>query len=110
MICYKFNYINETAVQTIAVPTCSDFYIAIGNGHDSEATITLVNDSTGETVGTASSSSIMPYYGLFRLTTPTEVATKTYTATVSGTIDEQAYSHTIKIKVIANGVSVGMLV
>lgn len=111
MICYKFNYINETAVQTIAVPTSSEIILGIGNGQDTVATITLIDDDTGEAAGTVipDPSGIIPYYKLFKIVTPTEVSVKTYTATVSGTIDEEAYSHTIKVKVIANTLSNGTI-
>ncbi len=110
MICYKFNYKGEDTVQTIAVSTSSEIILGIGNGQDTEATITLIDDATSQAAGTSiSSSGVIPYYGLFKIVTPTEVSVKTYTATVSGTIDEEAYSHTIKIKVVVNAVSNGTI-
>ena len=103
MICYKFEYINDTVVQKICVCTNSEIVIAIGNNGDTEATVTLIDDETGEAAGTSMSG--LAYYGLFQMTTQGEPAIKNYTATVSGTIDEQAYSHTIKISLNINKTS-----
>lgn len=115
MVCYKFDYkeavSGEIPVQAIFVPTGSNIILGIGNNQDTEATITLVDDDTQESAGTVISDSggVIPYYKLFQIITSAERGVKNYTATVSGTIDETAYTHTIKIQVIANVVSFGTI-
>ena len=103
MICYKFKYKGENApVQTITTACSSSILIGIPNDGDTSATITLFE---GETEITTTFS--MTGYKLFKVITPDTAETKTYTATISGTVDETAYLHTISIKVVSNAVSYG---
>lgn len=109
---YKFNKKGENEVQPICVTTNSEIILGIGNGGDAEATITLVEDDsqTEITNVVSDSTGVIPYYKMYRIDTPAERTVKNYTATVSGTDDdEQPYSYTIKIKVVVSGVSYGAL-
>lgn len=112
MIMYKFNKKGENEVQPICVTTNSEIILGINNGGDTEATVTLVDDDTqtSSTSAVSDSTNVIPNYRMFRIDTPAERTVKNYTATVSGTDEEeQPYSYTIKIRVVVNGVSYGAL-
>ena len=106
MICYKFKYNGEDApAQMITTPCSTTILLGIHNGGDESATFTLFE---GETEITTSYT--MTGYKLFKVVTPDTPETKTYTATISGTVDEESYTHTISIKVVSNVVSFGEIV
>lgn len=96
MICYKFKYIDETAVQTIKTPCSSSIFLGIPIAE-------------GETVtfGSYSTSQGTQGYVNINLTTPATPSVKNYTATITGTVDETEYTHTIHIRVISSIVSYG---
>lgn len=91
MICYKFKYKGENAPAQMITTACSTtILLGIHNGGDASATFTLFE---GETEITTTYT--ITGYKLFKVVTPDTAETKTYTATISGTVDETAYSHTI---------------
>lgn len=101
MICYKFKYKGEDApAQMIKTPCGSSIYLGIFL--ISGETVVL-SDGVNSTTITATSDG----YLAFSKTTPSTPSVTNYTATITGTVNEESYTHTIRIKVISSIVSYG---